>query len=274
MKKKKLEGKIAVISGASSGIGLSIARLLHEEGVKVFDISKSEPKLGHSELNFFEKNFVCDISDNEKVQEVVKEIVANDRKIDFLFCNAGFGIAGLVENASLESIDKIIAVNLAAHIKMTKLFLPHINRGGKILFTGSLASIVPLPFQACYTASKAGIEAFSRALATEVRDRKIKVTTFLPCDVSTGFTDARVVEVKNEREKREIQNMAKSERNGATPDYIAKRVLKLVKKKNPPLRKCMGVVAFPLTGKTINFLVRILPVRFVNFLIRKIYLSN
>ncbi len=274
MKKKKLEGKIAVISGASSGIGLAIAKRLHAEGVKVFDISKGDNKLSEEEKNIFEKQYACDISDNERLQEVVADIVSTCKKIDFLFCNAGFGIAGLVENASLQSIDKIMNVNLAAHIKTTKLFVPHINEGGKILFTGSLASIVPLPYQACYTATKAGIEAFSRALATEVRDRKIKVTTFLPCDVSTGFTDARVVELKNNQEKKEVQNMAKSERNGATPDYIAKRVLKLVKKKNPPLRKCMGVVVFPLTGRTINFLVRIFPVRFVNFLIRKIYLAN
>ena len=233
MKKRKLEGKIAVISGASSGIGLAISKRLHDEGVRVFDISKGSHKL-----------------------------------------SAGFGIAGLVENASLESIDKIFSVNLTAHIKMTKLFVPYINQGGKIIFTGSLASIVPLPYQACYTATKAGIEAFSRALATEVMPRKIKVTTFLPCDVATGFTEARIAEVKNDKEKKEIQNMAKSENNGASPDYIAKRVIKLAKKKNPPLRKCMGVVVFPLTGKTINFLVKILPLRFVNFLIRKIYLAN
>ncbi len=271
MKKRKLEGKIAVVSGASSGIGLAIAKRLQEEGVKVFDISKNLSK-EHDKI--FQGRFECDISDNARVQQVVQEIVAKTKKIDMLFCNAGFGIAGLVENAELESIDKIISVNLAAHMKMSKLFIPHIAEGGKIIFTGSLATLLPLPYQACYSASKAGIESFARALATELRTRKIKVCTFMPCDVATGFTDARVVEVKNEQEKKEIQNMAKSERNGATPDYIAKRVVKLAKKKNPPLRKALGVVIFPLTGKTISFLVRILPVRFVNFLIRTIYLAN
>ncbi|MBP3432092.1 MAG: SDR family NAD(P)-dependent oxidoreductase [Clostridia bacterium] len=268
MKKKMLSGKVAVISGANSGIGLAIAKRLKDENVKVYDVSRTL-----IENPIFEKSFVCDISDSVRLQEVTEEIVRAEGKIDFLFCNAGFGIGGKVENASLESIDKIFSVNLAAHIKMTKLFLPYIKEGGKIIFSGSLATIIPLPYQACYSASKAGIEIFSRALATEVRDRKIKVTTFMPCDVSTNFTAARVVETgEDQKEKNGIANAEKSERNGATPDYIAKRVLKIVKKKNPPLRVAMGSVGFGLTGKLISFLVRIVPTKFLNFLVRKIYI--
>ncbi len=264
----KLNGKIAVISGGDSGIGLAISKRLKEEGVRIFDISKDVKN-----LDIFEESFACDISDDKRMREVVEVILKKVGKIDLLFCNAGFGIGGLVENATLESIDKLFAVNLVAHIKMTNLFVKHINENGRIVFTGSLASIIPLPYQACYGASKAGIESFSRALATEVRDRKIKVTTFMPCDVNTGFTDARIVQIGNDaKEKKGIAEMEKSERNGASPDYIAKRVLKFVKKNNPPLRKAMGTVVFPLTGKSISFLVRLLPLKFINFLVRKIYL--
>ncbi len=265
--KRKLEGKIAVITGGSSGIGLAISKRLLAEGVKIFNIS-----LSGNEEGIFEKSYECDICDDEKVKAIVNEIVSK-HKIDFLFCNAGMGVGGLLENASISAIDKIMNVNLVAHMKLTNLFIPHINQGGKIIFTGSLASIIPLPYQACYSASKAGIESFSRALATELRAKKIKVTTFMPCDVNTNFTSARIVQIGNDaREKKGIENMEKSEHNGASPDFIAKKVLKVVKKKNPPLRVAMGTVVFPLTGKSISFLIRILPLRFVNFLVRKIYL--
>ena len=122
--KNKLSGKIAVISGGSSGIGLAISKRLKAENVKIYDISKVV-----SNDPIFEKCFECDISDDEKVKTVVDEIIQKEGKIDLLFCNAGFGIGGKVENASIQNIDKIMNVNLLAHMKMTNLFLKNINDG-------------------------------------------------------------------------------------------------------------------------------------------------
>lgn len=260
--KNKFDGKIAVISGGSSGIGLAIAKRLKEKNVKLYDISKDA---NHEKI--FEKCFQCDISNDEQVKKVVDEIVSTQGKIDFLFCNAGFGIGGLFENASVDTIDKIMNVNLIAHMKMTNLFLPHINEGGKIIFTGSLASIIPLPYQACYSASKAGIENFSRALSNELRSRKIKTTTIMPGDINTNFTDARIKQTGDDKsENRGIVKMEKAERKGKTPDYVAKRVMKVVKKKNLPLRVSIGG-----TSKFISFLVKMLPIKMLNFLVRHIY---
>ncbi|MDE6583162.1 MAG: SDR family NAD(P)-dependent oxidoreductase, partial [Clostridia bacterium] len=197
----------------------------------------------------------------------VDDILSIEGKIDLLFCNAGFGVGGLFENASLESIDKILNVNLLAHIKMTNLFAKHIRENGRIVFTGSMASIIPLPYQACYSVSKAGIESFSRALATELRPRKIKVVTVMPGDVNTNFTANRIKEVGDDKkEAHGISKMEESERKGSTPDYVAKRVVKIVKRKNPPLRVSIGFI-----WKFVAFLVKIFPVRFVNFLVRIIY---
>ncbi len=264
MKKGNLTGKVAVVSGANSGIGLAVAKKLCEEGVKVYDISRT-----YKPCELFAESIVCDISKDEDLIKAFNQISAKEGKIDMLFCNAGIGIAGFVENATVESIDKIMNVNLVSHIKMTKLFLPLIKNGGKIVFTGSLASVIPLPYQACYSASKAGIESFSRALATEVRDRKIKVITIMPGDISTNFTDSRVKETndKNDKEQHSIKKMEHAEKNGKNPEYVAKRVLKVVKKKNPPLRVSVGG-----TSKLISFLVRIVPTKLLNFLVRKIYI--
>ena len=261
--KKKFEGKVVVISGASSGIGFALAQRLKNEGAKVYDISKVV-----KESDIFEKVFQCDISDDARMKEVVDEILAKEQNIDYLFCNAGFGICGLVENATIDAIDSIMNVNLLAHMKMTKLFLKHISVGGKIVFTGSQASIIPLPYQACYSASKAGIESFARAIATEVKPRKIKVVTFMPGDTNTGFTDARIKQIDGgAKEKRGIEKMEKAERKGRTPDYVAKRVIKVVKKKNPPLRVSIGP-----EWKIVAGLVKIVPVRLLKFLVEKIYI--
>ncbi len=261
--KKKLAGKVAVVSGGSSGIGLAISKRLKAEGMRVYNISKS----GAADETF-EKSYKCDISNDAIMKATVEDILAKEKNIDMLFCNAGFGIGGLVENASVESIDAIMNVNLIAHMKMTKLFLKNINQGGRIIYTGSLASIIPLPYQACYSASKAGIESFSRAIATEVKPRKIKVVTIMPGDISTGFTAARIKQTDgNEKEKRGIEKMENAERKGKSADFVAKRVVKIAKKKNPPLRVSIGG-----TSKLIAGLVKIVPTKFLNFLVEKIYI--
>ncbi|MBR1890133.1 MAG: SDR family oxidoreductase [Clostridia bacterium] len=267
MKKKKLENQIAVITGGNSGIGLAIARRLHNEGARVVNIS-----LHAKENEIFEKSLKCDISNNEQARKTVEQIVEAYGKIDMLFCNAGMGIAGKIENASLESIDKIMNLNLNAHIKMTNLFLPHINAGGKIFYTSSLAGFLPLPYQACYTASKSGIMSFARALRTEIKDKNIKVCVFMPTDTKTGFTDARIKETSSDaKEAQGIVKMEREERNGKDPDYIAKKVIKFAKKKKPPY--CVTAGGFgPLPGWLLQFLVKILPSRFVDWLIAKIYI--
>lgn len=259
--KNCLKDKIAVISGATSGIGKAVAATLQAQGVKIINISKD------TEQNDYYKNYQCDISEDAQLITVTEDIAQNN-EIDFLFCNAGFGIGGSVENAEIVDIDKLFNVNLIAHVKMTKLLIPAIKRGGKIFYTGSLASVIPLPFQACYSASKAALENFSRALATELKPRGIKVCTLLPGDIATRFTDARIKPAQcNEREKHSIAKMEKSERTGKSPDTVGKLALKLVKRKNLPLHVTVG-----LGNKTLAVLVKFLPMRLVNYLVEKIYI--
>lgn len=259
--KNKLDGKIAVISGASSGIGKAIATALQKEGAKIVDISLK------TDGSYF-KNYAADITDNNAVAEIVTELQRDCGKIDFLFCNAGFGIGGSMENTRLGDIEKLFAVNLVSHVKMTVQMLPLINNGGKIFFTGSLASIIPLPYQACYSASKAAIENFARALRTELKPRKIAVCTIMPGDIRTGFTDARVKTSANtDAENHSIAKMEKAERSGKSPDTVAKVAVALAKRKNPPLRVSVGA-----GSKAIALLVKLLPLRTVNFLVEKLYI--
>lgn len=261
--KNKIDGKIAVISGASSGIGNAIAKRITARGGKVINISKTE-----CQDSMFFKSYVCDISNDTQLLGVIQDITNTVSRIDFLFCNAGFGIGGAVENASIDAIDNLLNVNLIAHIKMTNLLLPLINSGGKIIYTGSLASLIPLPYQACYSASKAGIENFARALRTELKSKKISVITILPGDINTNFTDSRIKMTSGDKaEQNGIKKMENFEHKGDSPDTVAKVAIKILCRKNPPLRVSVG-----FGSKCLAHLAKILPIRLLNYLVAKIYI--
>lgn len=258
--KKTNEIKVAVITGATGGIGLATAEYLLEKGYKVYGIAR-KPFKGSFEC------FSADVCDYPKIDEVLKEIVGREGKIDLFINNAGFGIAGAMDEASPENVQKIVDVNLTALCVLSgKAAALMKGRGGKIINVSSVGGIMPLPYQAMYSATKAGVEVFSRALANEVRPYNIKVCAVLPGDTKTGFTAARICEGENGTAKKSVAKMARDEQKGKSPKCVAKVIYKAAKRKNPPLRVSVGVVS-----KSEVFLSRLFSVKFINFLIRKIY---
>ena len=241
--KNKLKNKVAIITGASSGIGLAIAKLLFKNGVKIYNISRAT-----FEADEIIKSYECDVNNTEKIKEIV-------------------------ENASKENIYKLVDTNLSAVIALSSLIIPYLKESkGNIINISSVGAVIPLPFQATYSATKAGVEIFSRALANEVKPFKIKVTAILPGDTKTGFTQNRIVENTEENKdyqkivENSIKKVEKDEQTGKSPDSVAKVVVKILKRKNPPLRKTVG-----FAYKLVVFLPRILPTKLVNFIVRKLY---
>ena len=258
--------KVAIITGASHGIGLATANTLADAGWKVYNISRSSCQ----QQKFL--SFQADVNDYSKICEVFEEIFKKEGHIDAVVNNAGFGIAGAIEETKPENVDAIINTNLSAVIKICGLAVKYLKQSkGRIVNISSVAGVIPLPYQACYSATKSAVEVFSRALATEVRPFGVKVTSILPGDTKTDFTKARVVDSQNgsnnfERMTKSINKMAKDEQNGKSPDTVARIVLKVLKQKNPPLRKTVGFVS-----KLEVFLTRICSTKFVNFIVRKLY---
>lgn len=252
--------KIAVITGATSGIGLATARLFLKKGYKVYGIARKP----------FEGEFFCysaDVTSYAAIEKIFEEIHTREGRIDVLVNAAGFGIAGAMEEASPERIAGIVEVNLTALCVLCSKIVPYLKETrGRIINISSVGGVMPLPYQAMYSATKAGVEVFSRALANELKPYRVCVTAILPGDTKTGFTSARVCEGENAAAKKSVAKMARDEQHGKPPESVAKLVYRAAKQKHPPLRKTVGFVS-----KAEIFLSRLLPVRFVNFLIGKIY---
>lgn len=266
--KNKLNNKVVVITGASSGIGQSIAKMLYEKGCRVYNISRST-----CESEFFTGDYNADVNESEKIEEYLNQIHQKEGKIDIFINNAGFGIGGAVEFASKEKIYKQIETNLSAVINLSRLAIRFLKETkGNLINISSVGGVIPLPYQATYSASKAGIEVFSRALANEVCAYGIKVTAILPGDTKTGFTKARVIEndlpdgEQKEKISKSIAKFEKDEEKGKSPYTVAKVVVKVLKRNRPPLRVTVG-----FSYKAIVFLPRIVSTKFENAVVRKLY---
>ena len=258
--------QVAIITGASSGIGLSTAKLLAEKGYKVYGICRRE---------FFCENityFQGDVTDRARIAEIFEEIYKIESKIDVVINNAGMGISGAVEYINEADVNKILEVNFKGVVNVCAVATKYLRETkGKVINVSSVAAITGIAFQACYCATKGAIEAFSLAYANEVRSFGIKVTCVRPGDTKTGFTDSRVkTETTNneygERINKKVSQMEDYERKGVEPIKVSKTILKICKKKNPPPVCTVGVLY-----KFIAMLIKLLPARLVNWLVYKIY---
>ena len=271
--KKRLLDKVVVITGASSGIGLATAQELAKRGCKVYNISRS----GLAPEDVCKKNYQCDVNQVEEIDRILNEIFSIEGKIDVVVNNAGFGIAGAIENASVENVYKLIDTNLSSLICISGRAIKFLKKsgGGKIINISSVGGLIPLPYQATYSATKAGVEIFSRALANEVKQFGIKVCAILPGDTKTNFTQARVIENDNKDNSetasiiKSIKKVEKDEQTGKSPQSVAKVICKVIKKRNPPLRKTVG-----LSYKCVSLLAKLMPIRLINWIVRLLYVKK
>ena len=260
--------KVIVISGASSGIGFTTANYFLEKGWIVYGIARKPAEEVKANFNYYQG----DICDSPLMQKIAKEIYDKEGQIDVLLNNAGFGISGAIEFTEKEKVEKIFAVNTIAQIDMCKIYIPYLRETkGKIIFTSSVAAPAAIPFQACYSSTKAAIESFALALSKEVRSQGIKIACVRPGDTKTGFTEARD---KNEQTNeaygdiinKKTRNMERFEINGMQPIAVSKLVYKVARRKNPPLISSVG-----FGYKFISSLLKIMPVRWSNYFIYKYY---
>jgi 3-oxoacyl-[acyl-carrier protein] reductase len=179
-----LEGKTAVITGASRGIGAAVARMLHERGVNLGLASRSGDDLGVAGA----VAGACDVRDLDALTALCGETAARFGGIDIVVANAGVGAYGPFLELSREYIDEMVDVNLKGTIYAIRAALPHmLGREGDVVTLASEAGRRGLPLEATYCASKFGQVGFTRALDHELREHGIRCTNVCPGGVATDF---------------------------------------------------------------------------------------
>ena len=201
--------KVALITGASSGIGRELAKIHAEKGGDLVLIARSKDKLGALKSELEEKHSVQvkimarDLTDPHAVKLIYDEVKAVGIQIDYLINNAGFGGHGKFHERPWEQDLSMINLNITALTALTRFFLPDMvkRNGGKILNTSSTASFMPGPLQAVYFATKAYVTFFSNAIAEELHDTKITVTNLMPGATETEFAKTSGMDRTNLFEK-------------------------------------------------------------------------
>jgi NADP-dependent 3-hydroxy acid dehydrogenase YdfG len=181
----ELEGKVALVTGASGGIGAAVARKLHDSRVSVGLLSRHGHNLG------LERAFgvTCDVRDRATVHSAVDEVVERFGRLDIAVANAGVGAYGSFLELDPEQLEAMIDVNLKGTLYTAAATLPHLIEAGEADFI-SLASVAGLrafPGEAVYNASKHGQVGFTRALDHELREKGVRATCICPGGVKTGF---------------------------------------------------------------------------------------
>lgn len=283
---KSAYGDVVLITGASSGMGKAISEYLRGEGFKVYGTSRkaneadadkspeSLPKPESFPKTGFIKMVQLDVCSENSVKNAVKNVMQKEGRIDILINNAGFGIAGSVEDTSIEEAYKQFDTNFFGMLRMCREVIPIMRsqHKGLIINISSVAGQIAIPYQSMYSASKYSIEAVSEAMRTEVRQFGINVSIVEPGDTHTGFTEKRQIvaaannSVYSEHFKKSLSSMEKSELNGPSPARVVKEVSKIISSKNPPVKVTAGFFY-----KTVVFLKRLLPVRFVAYAVSKMY---
>ena len=182
--------KIAIISGASSGIGRCIAKELDPLCLdELWLIGRSLSKLQSlsQELCTATRIFELDLTQDDSFAFLMRALSEGQYSVEYLVASAGVGYTGTFESQSYSQISSMTKLNCDALTVLTSIALPYINKDGKILFLASGAGFLPQPDFAVYAASKAYVISFARALREELRERKIKVTAACPGPVDTEF---------------------------------------------------------------------------------------
>jgi NAD(P)-dependent dehydrogenase (short-subunit alcohol dehydrogenase family) len=236
-------GKIVLITGASSGLGLVMAGHLAALGHTVFGTSrKPDGDLGKVRM------LALDVTDDTSVENAVQQVIAAAGRIDVLINNAGFGLCGAIEDTTVDEARRQMETNFFGPVRMIRAVLPHMRRQGRgrIITVSSLAGMAALPYQPYYSAGKFALEGLNEALRLELSGSGIDATTINPGDFKTGFTAARTFarnahsELHGARLKTTLAIYERDETDGADPQLVAQLAARLVALPNVGVRYTVG----------------------------------
>jgi NAD(P)-dependent dehydrogenase (short-subunit alcohol dehydrogenase family) len=263
-----MKSKIALVTGASSGIGQATAQRLAQAGYKVYGTSRRGDQGGRQPFPML----ALDVTSEESVEAAVQELIRAEGRIDLLVNNAGFGVApAAAEESSIEQARSIFDTNFFGIVRMTREVVPHMRKqgAGRIINIGSVLGFLPMPYGALYAATKHAVEGYSESLDHELRTRGIRVSVIEPAYTKTRF-DANFVEpdakLDEYREVRASLGRIMNElmAQADEPAVVADAVLKAATASHPKVRYTPGGLASRL-----RFLRRFAPPGLLDSGIRK-----
>jgi NAD(P)-dependent dehydrogenase (short-subunit alcohol dehydrogenase family) len=264
----RMKPKIALVTGASSGIGEATAERLANAGYKVYGTSRRGAQAGKRAFEMLP----LDVTSDESVEAAVAEVMQRDGRIDLLVNNAGFGVAPAgAEESSIDQARSIFETNFFGLVRMTRAVVPRMRRqgNGRIINIGSVLGFLPMPYGALYAATKHAVAGYSESLDHELRTRGIRVSVIEPAYTKTPFDanfmepDAKLDAYREAREgvtRRVNEVMATAEQ----PGVVAETVLEAASAARPKLRYAAGKLA-----KRLRLLRRFAPAGLVDAGIRK-----
>lgn len=266
--------KVILITGGSAGIGLAASEILLKKDCIVYSGSRSS-KTNECSENSNYHSLRMDVNDETSIQAAVNQILSEQGKIDVLICNAGFGIAGAVEDCSPDEVKSQFDTNYFGVVKTIQACLPQFRKQeyGKIITVSSVAGLIPIPYQLHYSSVKAAVLMMMKGLSMEVKDFGIQCCSILPGDTKTNFTSARVFGKKADassiyynKMKMAVSRMEKDEQNGRPASFVANSIVKQVFKSKMNTQVIPGI-----EYKILSFLGTSLPIRLVQYIVGKMY---
>lgn len=272
MKMKNLYGKNILVTGASSGIGKACALRFAQSGCHVIGVAIN----CEERMQYFENGGCLELHNMDVTKEdEVERLVARIQCVDIAVLCAGIGVAGPVEELSIDLAKKQMDVNYFGTLRVCQAVLPKMRekRKGLVIVISSVAGRVPIPMQSHYSSSKYALEAMVECIRMEMRQFNVRAALIEPGDTHTGFTESRQFydntdSVYKEMCATSVEKMEKDERNGRSPDSVAKIVVKLAGRKHPPVRSVVGA-----EYRLLMFLLRFLPDTLTEAILSKLYLT-
>lgn len=269
-----MERKVVLVTGGSSGIGLSICKYLLNKGCIVFGTSR---KVKNGDIHNGISMVNMDVTNLKSIQAAVEYVVAAENRIDVLINNAGLGMAGSIEDSTTEEIEEIFKTNVFGLLDCCRAVIPQMRKqnGGQIINISSVAGEFGLPFRGVYSASKSAVDRFSETLRMELAQWNIHVSIMQPGDFRTNINQTRRVAAKGltteshyrEVFQKEYKVISEEVTKAKDPVLVAQRVWKVICEKNPKMRY---PVATPLQRFALS-VNRVLPTHLFQKMLNKIY---
>ena len=256
-----LRGRVALVTGASSGLGRAIANNLLEAGYRVYGTSRKAAGKGNPYGDF--ELLAMDVDEDASVEAAIGTLIGREGGLDVVVSNAGIGFAGALEDTSSEEALAQFQTNFFGTHRVCRVALPYLRArpSAHIVVVGSIAGLIAVPFQGMYSAAKFALEGYCEALRMELRGSAVRVAIVEPGDFATGFTAARRRTTGSGRDsayraafEAALAVIEKDETGGADPVLVGRLVRRIIETGRPALRHPVGAILQTAVARAKPFL--------------------